>query len=81
MTFRGHRIFIHEDVSAELGRKQAAFKEVKALLYAKEGQVPRRAFECRSTTRSYVLICPGKRWTSTESSGVLIPLLKLMSLD
>lgn len=36
MSFQGHRIFIHEDVSAELGRKQAAFKEVKALLYAKK---------------------------------------------
>ncbi|KAJ8281038.1 hypothetical protein GJAV_G00062680 [Gymnothorax javanicus] len=36
MAFRGHRIFLHEDVSAELGCKQAAFKEVKALLYAKK---------------------------------------------
>ena len=35
MEFRGNRVFLHEDVSAELGRKQAAFKEVKALLYAK----------------------------------------------
>lgn len=35
MKFRGHTIFIHEDVSAELGRKRAAFKEVKGLLYAK----------------------------------------------
>ena len=35
MEFRGNRVFLHEDVSAELGRKQAAFKEVKALLYTK----------------------------------------------
>ncbi|KAL2102184.1 hypothetical protein ACEWY4_001352 [Coilia grayii] len=35
MKFRGNKIFIHEDVSAELGRKQKAFKEAKALLYAK----------------------------------------------
>ena len=36
MSFRGHRMFFHEDDSAELGRKQAAFKEVKALLYSKK---------------------------------------------
>lgn len=36
MTFRGHRVFFHENVSAELGRKQAAFREVKALLYTKK---------------------------------------------
>lgn len=36
MTIRGHRVFFHKDVSAELGRKQAAFMEVKALLYTKK---------------------------------------------
>ena len=35
LFFRGHTVFFHEDVSAELGKKQAAFKEVKSLLYKK----------------------------------------------
>lgn len=35
LFFRGHKVFFHEDVSAKLGRKQAAFKEVKSLLYKK----------------------------------------------
>ncbi|KAA8577522.1 hypothetical protein FQN60_009177 [Etheostoma spectabile] len=35
LFLRGHGVFFHEDVSAELGKKQAAFKEVKSLLYKK----------------------------------------------
>ena len=35
MEFRGNSVSPGWDVSAELGRKQAAFMEVKALLYAK----------------------------------------------
>lgn len=38
LFFRGHKVFFHEDVSAELGKKQAAFKEVKSLLYKKNGR-------------------------------------------
>lgn len=35
LYFREHKVFLHEDVSADLGKKQAAFKEVKFLLYKK----------------------------------------------
>lgn len=35
LYFRGHRVFFYEDFSAELGKKRAAFKEVKSLLYGK----------------------------------------------
>ncbi|KAK9967033.1 hypothetical protein ABG768_001453, partial [Culter alburnus] len=35
LLFRGHRVFFHEDFSAELGKKRAAFKDVKSRLYEK----------------------------------------------
>ncbi|KAJ8333494.1 hypothetical protein SKAU_G00415020 [Synaphobranchus kaupii] len=36
LYFRGHKVFFHEDVRcADLGKRQAAFKEVKSLLYKK----------------------------------------------
>lgn len=35
LVFRGHRVFFHNDYSVEVGRKRAAFKDVKSLLYQK----------------------------------------------
>lgn len=35
LLFRGHKVFFHEDFSVELGRKRAAFNEVKSRLYSK----------------------------------------------
>ncbi|XP_059818383.1 uncharacterized protein LOC132389837 [Hypanus sabinus] len=36
LYFRRHHVFFHEDFCAELGKKRAAFKDVKSLLYRKE---------------------------------------------
>lgn len=35
LFFRGHRVFFHEDFSADLAKKRAAFKEVKSRLFGK----------------------------------------------